>query len=83
MRLENFANELEKLKRRRRRKEIERRLAEGPRDPWRATRHGPMREIIITANRKWFDDDLSTFLGENDPAREEQFEDLAVRWLKQ
>ena len=81
MKLENHANELEMLQRRRRRRELERRLAEGPRGPWRATRHGPMREIILTANREWFDDDLTGFLGENGPTREEQFQALAVAWL--
>lgn len=35
---ENFAAELEKLKKRRRKTEALKRIAEGPRDPWRATR---------------------------------------------
>ena len=82
MRMANFADELEKLERRRRKKEVQRRLAEGPRDPWRATRHGPMREVILTVNRKWFDDDLTEFLGEEGPTRAEQFEKLAVAWLR-
>ena len=81
MRMENFANELEKLEKRRRPGEAARRLAEGPRDPWRATRHGPLREVILTANRKWFEDDLTEFLGEGGPTREDQFQALAVEWL--
>ncbi|MFT6650085.1 plasmid recombination protein [Pseudophaeobacter arcticus] len=81
MRMENFADELEKLGKRRRRGEAARRLAEGPRDPWRATRHGPLREIILTANKKWFEDDLTGFLGEGGPNREDQFQALAVQWL--
>jgi len=56
MALENHANDLEKLKARRRTTEWKKRVANGPRDPWRATRHGPMREIILTANREWFED---------------------------
>lgn len=56
MAVENFAKELEKLKARRRTTEWKKRVANGPRDPWRATRHGPMREIILTANREWFED---------------------------
>lgn len=55
MALENHAKELEKLKARRRTTEWKKRVANGPRDPWRATRHGPMREIILTANREWFE----------------------------
>jgi hypothetical protein len=81
MHMENFADELEKLGKRRRPGEAARRLAEGPRDPWRATRHGPLREVILTANRKWFEDDLTEFLGESGPTREDQFQALAVEWL--
>jgi hypothetical protein len=85
MRLENFAEELEALKRRKRRKDIARRLAEGPKDPWRKTRHGPMREVILTANSAWFR--RSLFEGEAADAaeidrNEREFEALAVGWLK-
>ena len=83
MRLSNFADELEGLKRRRRTADLARRLAEGPKDPWRASRHGPMREVILTANRKWFDADLTEFLGEDAPTLEQRFEALAVSWLKE
>ncbi|QFT61565.1 plasmid recombination protein [Roseivivax sp. THAF30] len=55
MATENFADELDKLKRRRRKSELHKRITEGPRDPWRATQHGPMREVILTVNRKWFE----------------------------
>ena len=74
MRVQNFANELEGLKRRRRKAELEKRFAEGARDPWAATRHGPMREIILTANREWFD--------AAGAEGEERFEDLAIGWLQ-
>ncbi len=78
----NFAAELESLEARKRKKDVRRRLAEGPHDPWRPTRHGPMREVILTANKEWFDDDLSEFLGEGANPRVEAFERLAVGWLK-
>lgn len=81
MRAENHLQELEQLKKRRRKAELQRRLADGPRDPWRATRHGPMREIILTVNRRWFENDLTGFLGEDGPTREEQFEARATAWL--
>lgn len=73
MRMENFELELSKLRQRRRKSELQKRLVEGPKAPWRGTRHGPMREILLTANAKWFD---------ADPAREKLFEARAVAWLK-
>lgn len=55
MRLANFDRELAQLRKRRRTAEIQRRLVEGAKDPWRTTRHGPLREVILTANAKWFE----------------------------
>ncbi len=75
MKAENFADEIETLTRRRRKKQLKERMVEGPRDPWRATRHGPMREVILTANRDWFDA-LPT-----PAARAQAFEDAARDWL--
>jgi len=60
---ENFAAELESLEKRKRRKDIQRRMVEGPKLPWRPTRDGPMREVILTANREWFAGDVSGFSG--------------------
>ncbi|MBJ3764371.1 Pre (Mob) type recombination enzyme [Maribius pontilimi] len=81
MTAENFAAELESLEKRNRKKDIERRLVEGPKPPWRATRHGPMREVILTVNKDWFDEDLSGFFGEDENQREKDFENLAKGWL--
>ncbi|MFT6533002.1 MAG: hypothetical protein ACJASC_002560 [Limimaricola cinnabarinus] len=78
MKAENFADEIETLTRRRRKKQIRERMAEGPRDPWRATRHGPMREVILTANRDWFDA-LPTVAARE--ARAMAFQDAARDWL--
>lgn len=78
----NFADELEGLQRRKRRKEVERRLAEGPKDPWRPTGHGPLREVILTAHKDWFaqvgvhGDVIGT------DAQAMAFEERAVAWLK-
>lgn len=82
MKAENFAAELESLHARNRHKDIQRRVAEGPHDPWRSTKHGPLREVILTANKEWFDGDLSEFLGEGENQRVADFERLAVTWLK-
>lgn len=78
MKAENYADEIETLTRRRRKKQLKERMAEGPRDPWRATRHGPMREVILTANRDWFDA-LPTAVSRE--ARAQAFEDAARDWL--
>lgn len=83
MAAKNFAAELGALEKRKRRKDIERRLIEGPKQPWRPTRHGPMREVILTANKDWFAGDLSIFFGESESQREKAFGEYAVAWLKE
>lgn len=82
MTAENFAAELESLEKRNRKKDIERRIIEGPKQPWRPTRHGPMREVILTVNKDWFDGDLSGFFNESENRREKEFGELAIAWLK-
>lgn len=86
MALANHARKLESLERRRRRAEAELVLAEGPQDPWRPTRHGPMREIILTANKAWFEDDLDDLFIDDlttrpKATRQQQFEERGVAWL--
>jgi len=84
MKAQNFAKELEALEKRNRKKDIQKRLAEGPRKPWRATRHGPMREVILTANKEWFNADPAAVFGEgvDENQRVSDFERLSVAWLK-
>ncbi len=83
MRVENFAKELEGLKKRRRKAELAKRGVEGPKDPWRGTRHGPLREVIVTAHQDWFaafdQSNMDDLFGES---REDRFEQIAVAWLK-
>ncbi|MBS1302528.1 plasmid recombination protein, partial [Loktanella sp. SALINAS62] len=81
MTTENFAAELESLEKRNRKKDIERRIVEGPKQPWRATRHGPMREVILTVNKDWFEGDAA-FHGVKQSSREDEFGTQAVAWLK-
>ena len=85
MKAQNFAAELEALERRKRKKDIQKRLAEGPHDPWRPTRHGPMREVILTANKAWFDADPAAVFGEGveQNQRIADFERLSSAWLKE
>lgn len=84
MRMTNFANELTNLKKRKRTGQIEKRMIEGPKDPWRPSKHGPMREVIITAHAEWFEaaGDQTTWRGKMAKRRrEKEFEDLAIGWL--
>ncbi|MFZ3582124.1 plasmid recombination protein [Loktanella sp. DJP18] len=81
MTTENFAAELESLEKRKRKKDIERRIIEGPKQPWRPTRHGPMREVILTVNKDWFSEDAA-FFGDDQATRENEFGAHAVAWLK-
>ncbi|MGX9855067.1 plasmid recombination protein [Limimaricola variabilis] len=81
MAAKNFAAELDSLEKRKRRKDIERRLVEGPKQPWRPTRHGPMREVILTVRKDWFSGDAA-FHGEVQEEREKEFGAHAVAWLK-
>ena len=79
--METFAAEMTDLDRRNRRKDLKKRRIEGPRDPWRASRHGPLREVLLTANKEWFEeteDSAELF----NTTREKQFEERAVAWLK-
>jgi hypothetical protein len=80
-RAENLAEELEALLRRKRAKERKARILEGMRDPWQASEGGPLREVILTANRLWFQatDDDNTLRGED---RRAAFERAAVDWLQ-
>lgn len=77
----NHERDLNQLRKRRRKKDLELAIFRGPRDPWRPTRHGPMREIILTVNKAWFDEDLIKFFNETGPTREELFEAHAKEWL--
>lgn len=82
MKWENHAKELAQLEKRRRTTELQRRLVEGPKDPWRATRHGPMREVILTAHADWFKVTEGDPFSDNYETREAAFQRLGVEWLK-
>ena len=82
MTAENFAAELESLEKRNRKADLVRRMVEGPKQPWRPTKHGPMREVILSANKEWFAGDLGVFFGETENQREKDFEERAIAWLE-
>ena len=79
-RAENLAEELEALLRRKRKKERQARLLKGLCDPWQPSDGGPLREVILTANRLWFEEkpDPASGTGVN---RRAMFEARAVEWL--
>lgn len=79
-RAQNLAEELEAMKRRKRRKEIEARRRDGLQDPWRDSAGGPLREVILTAHRRWFANTGIDAADRN--ARAARFEEQAVSWLK-
>jgi len=82
---EAFAAELEYHECGKDQKAIKKRLAEGPRNPWRSSRHGPLREVILTANKDWFeqtDDSGQLFDDQRKAVREQVFERHAVSWLQ-
>ena len=84
MRMCNFADELEALRDRKRQKDIDRRFIEGPNDPWRPSKHGPMRELILTVNKDWFNTDPAAVFDEGDEhnQRIQDFERLGLDWLR-
>ena len=47
IKMQTFAAELQDLNRRNRRKDLKKRRLEGARDPCRASRHGPLREVFL------------------------------------
>ncbi len=83
--LENVNQEVEGLQRANRIGEAQKRLLEGPRDPWRKSKGGPLREFVITAHRDWFETPSESnmlFDVADQEAREQQFEAMALAWLK-
>ncbi|MGY6634459.1 MAG: phage portal protein [Alkalilacustris sp.] len=84
MRHENLAEELAALKARGRSREMDARIREGLKDPWRASKGGPLREVILTANKDWFEAaDAPSIFGIPKAEREMEFEHAAVRWLRE
>ena len=82
MKFENHAKEIAQLEKRRRTKELQRHLVEGPKDPWRGTRHGPMREIILTTHADWFKATQGDPFDDDYETREAAFQRLGVEWLE-
>ncbi|PTR11632.1 plasmid recombination protein [Cereibacter azotoformans] len=81
---ENFAEELAALKRLKRKKEWLARGKEGPKDPWNATEAGPLREVILTVNKDWFEtpsDPSKLFDTAEKERRESEFTARACKWL--
>lgn len=81
IRYDNYNREIAALEKRKRKKDLMTRMVEGPRDPWRDSKHGPMRELILMANKGFFGSDLDGFFGAANGI-EQRFETLAIEWLK-
>lgn len=83
-RAENHAAKLEYHKRRGDRAALKQALHEGAPEPWARNTKGPLREVILTANKKWFEDETSK--NGKHPAmskseKEQLFEKHALAWL--
>lgn len=78
----NFEIELEGLRKRRRTAEIKKRIKRGPKDPWKSSRRGPLREVILSASPEWFEGEDGSRTVEDTAKRTKVFEDHAIRWLK-
>lgn len=80
---DNFVAELDALEKLGRRKDRSARADAGIVDPWKASKNGPLREVIITANKEWFDefDDPSLLINSKRSKREDEFVETAVDWL--
>ena len=57
-------------------------LIEGPHDPKRKSTPGPMRAVVSTANRTWFDSEPASFLGTSGYQRGEVVDAAAVERLR-
>jgi hypothetical protein len=81
MKAANHLAKLTTLRKRGRPADFVGRVAEVPKDPWRPTTHGPMREVILTANREVFEEVLGAVFGEDSNHGEEGYERIAVKWV--
>lgn len=83
MRRQNHLIEAEALRKRGRARALDAVLERGPKDPWDARASGPMREVILTAHKDWFDlgETAASRLGLVRNSRELAFEETAVKWL--
>lgn len=77
---ENLHNEIEAREAKRRWSEVERVKLRGLVDPWKFTSNGPLREGILTVNKRWFG---GTGIEEWDPERVAQFMDRVLAFLRE
>ena len=75
----NLENEVEAREKKGRWKEAEDVRKRGLVDPWKFTREGPLREGILTVNKRWFG---GTGIEDWDPERVAMFLDRAVAFLE-
>ena len=81
---ENFSEEMDALKASNRHKDYLARGREGRKDPWRKSKGGPLREVILTVNAQWFEETDDQSLDKNfieEFKREDQFVDHGINWL--
>lgn len=77
IRFANHTLRLEAMQRRKRKADLLDAIAAGPSDPWRPSKHGPMRELVLTADKDYF-----AAVGGEQSETERRFIDTAEAWLR-
>lgn len=73
--VQNLRNECEALSSKGRKKDLAERRRRGLEDPWRASKEGPVREAVLTANADFFKDEGFGELGFWDDEKVEKFKE--------
>lgn len=77
IRFANHQLRLAALQRRKRKKDLLNAVIEGPSDPWKPSKHGPMREMVLTADQDFF-----AAVGGEQTEIERRFINTAEAWLR-
>tara|TARA_R110000868_G_scaffold77666_4_gene222266 strand:- start:16476 stop:18200 length:1725 start_codon:yes stop_codon:yes gene_type:complete len=79
MKLHNFEQQVAALEEKSRCAEARKVEAEGPVDPWRVRKEGPLREGILTVNKEWFG---GSGQSKWEPSKVEEFRQTAMKFLR-
>lgn len=83
MRLENHTEEMQALKKNSRKKDLRRVARRGPQDPWANSQRGPLREVVLTANKAFFEAEGFEEVMLWDDDKVAQFEEIGRAFLEE
>jgi hypothetical protein len=83
MKLENHTEEMQALKKNSRKKDLRRVARRGPQDPWANSQRGPLREVVLTANKDFFTAKGFEEVMLWDDEKVAQFEEVGCAFLKE